>query len=59
MLIVCLYVDYLIFNSDYNAEELKLVMESEFEMTNFGLMRYFMGIQSHQTEDGIFISQSK
>ena len=34
-------------------------MESEFEMTNFGLMKYFMGIEVQQSESGIFITQSK
>ena len=28
-------------------------------MTNFGLLRYFLGIEVKQTENGIFISQAK
>ena len=34
-------------------------MESEFEITNLGLMKFFLGIEVQQSESGIFISQSK
>ena len=34
-------------------------MESELEMTNLGLMKFFLGIKVQQSESGIFISQSK
>ena len=34
-------------------------MESEFEMTDLGLMKFFMGIEVQQSESGIFISQYK
>ena len=33
-------------------------MESEFEMTDLGLMKFFVGIEFQQYESGIFISQS-
>jgi hypothetical protein len=59
MLIVCLYVDDLIFTGDFGIEEFKSVMKDEFEMTDLGLMRYFLGIEVHQSKTGIFISQSK
>ena len=59
MLIVCLYVDDLIFTGDFGIEDFKSVMKDEFEMTDLGLMRYFLGIEVHQSKDGIFISQSK
>ena len=58
MLIVCLYVDYLIFTGDFGIEEFKAVMESEFEMTHLGAYEVFLGHWS-QSESGIFISQSK
>ncbi|PKI78999.1 hypothetical protein CRG98_000640 [Punica granatum] len=34
-------------------------MEKEFEMTDLGLMRYFLGIEVQQGEDGVFISQER
>jgi len=44
MLIVCLYVDAFIFTGDFCIEEFKSIMKDKFEMTNLGLMRYFLGI---------------
>ena len=32
-------------------------MTKEFEMTDIGLMAYYLGIEVKQMEDGIFISQ--
>ncbi|XP_026430815.1 uncharacterized protein LOC113327916 [Papaver somniferum] len=34
-------------------------MVKEFEMTNLGLMSYFLGIEVQQTERGIFINQQR
>ena len=45
MLIVFLYVDDLIFTGDYGIADFKTVMESEFEMTDLGLMKFFLGIE--------------
>ena len=45
MLIFFLYVDDLIFTGDFGIEYFKEVMESEFEMTNLGLMKIFLGIE--------------
>ena len=59
MLIVFLYVDDLIFTGDFGIKDFKIVMESEFEMTDLGLMKFFLGIEVQQSESGIFISQSK
>ena len=55
MLIVCLYVDDFIFTGDFGIEDFKSVMKDEFEMNDLGLMRYFLGIEVHQSKDGIFI----
>ena len=45
MLIVFLYVGDLIFTSDYGIAYFKAVMESEFEMTDLGLMKFSLGIE--------------
>ena len=59
ILIVCLYVDDLIFtgNDAKMIEEFKKVMTREFEMTDIGLMSYYLGIEVKQEKEGIFISQ--
>uniref|UniRef100_A0A2N9ICE2 Integrase catalytic domain-containing protein n=1 Tax=Fagus sylvatica TaxID=28930 RepID=A0A2N9ICE2_FAGSY len=59
ILIVCLYVDDLIFtgNNPSMFEDFKNAMAREFEMTDIGLMAYYLGIEVKQTEEGIFISQ--
>eukprot|EP00253_Pinus_taeda_P007975 PITA_07975 len=61
ILIVVLYVDDVIFtgNDVYLIQNFKSVMKEEFEMTNMGLLRYFLGIEVDQNENGIFISQEK
>ncbi|GLT98425.1 hypothetical protein SLE2022_159300 [Rubroshorea leprosula] len=58
-MLVCLYVDDLIFtgNNANMFEEFKKAMTQEFEVTNIGLMSYYLGIEVKQNEDGIFISQ--
>ncbi|KAH9719925.1 hypothetical protein KPL70_005931 [Citrus sinensis] len=59
ILIVCLYVDDLIFTGSNPSlfEEFKRVMIKEFEMTDIGLMAYYLGIEVKQKEEDIFISQ--
>ena len=39
--------------------EFKEAMVSCFEMTNLGLMSYFLSIEVYQQDDKIFISQRK
>eukprot|EP00253_Pinus_taeda_P024657 PITA_24657 len=46
-------------NDDYLIENFKIVMKEEFEMTDMGLLKYFLGIEVDQNENGIFISQAK
>ena len=59
ILIVALYVDDLIFtgDNDFLIADFKEAMKSEFEMSDLGLLRYFLGIEVKQMHDGIFISQ--
>ena len=60
-MIVSLYVDDLIFTS--NSESLfvkfKNSMKLEFDMTDLGKMKYFLGVEVLQNSDGIYISQKK
>ena len=58
-LVVALYVDDLIFmgNSQRLVEEFKAEMKKEFEMTDLGLMKFFLGLEVKQDSSGIFISQ--
>ncbi|CAL2249531.1 unnamed protein product [Prunus armeniaca] len=61
ILIVSLYVDDLIYtgNNEKIIQEFKKVMMKTFEMSDLGLMHYFLGIEINQEEDDIFICQKK
>ncbi|RVW19213.1 Retrovirus-related Pol polyprotein from transposon TNT 1-94 [Vitis vinifera] len=61
VLIVSLYVDDLIFtgNDELMFTEFKNSMKHEFDMTDLGKMRYFLGLEVLQRSDGVFISQKK
>ena len=59
ILIVFLFVDDLIFTGNISINNFKTSMKKEFDMTDLGLMRYFLGIQVTQNNQGIFICQSK
>ena len=58
---MCLYVDDLIFtgNDEVMFEQFKKSMKIEFDMTDLGRMKYFLGIEVLQKADGIFITQRK
>jgi len=58
-LIVCLYVEDLIFTRDLSVDDFKNAMKTEFEMIDLGLMKYFLGIEVDQFDDGIFICQTQ
>lgn len=61
ILIVCLYVDDLIFtgNCDIMFADFKKSVMNEFEMSDLGLMHYFLGIEVIQSDAGVFLSQKK
>ena len=61
LLLVCLYVDDLIFtgNDEILFSSFKHSMMKEFDMTDLGRMRYFLGLEMLQRADGIFICQRK
>jgi hypothetical protein len=54
ILLVCLYVDDLIFtgNNPSMFEYFKKAMTQEFEMTDIGLMSYYLAIEVKQMEKG-------
>ena len=60
-IIVCLYVDDIIYTSSSNSlvAEFKSHMKNKFEMTDLGLLHFFLGLEVCQTDGGIFISQKK
>jgi hypothetical protein len=53
-----MYVDDLIFTGDLSVDDIKNAMKTEFEMTDLGLMKYFLGIEVDQSDGGIFICQT-
>jgi hypothetical protein len=61
LLIILVYVDDIIFGSNIELMSKKFVveMQQEFEMFMSAELSFFLGLQIHQLERGIFISQSK
>jgi hypothetical protein len=59
ILIVFLYLDDLIYTGTLSIDMLKSTMKKEFEMTDLGLMKYFLCIEVTQNDEGIFIFPSK
>ena len=57
-LIICLYVDDLIYTSKCEAllNEFQQLMKDEFDMTNLGVMNFFLGLEIKQCDNGIFMS---
>ena len=45
MLIMCMYVDDLIFISDFGIKDFRKVMGSEFDKIDLGIMKFFLGIE--------------
>ncbi|RVX14481.1 Retrovirus-related Pol polyprotein from transposon RE1 [Vitis vinifera] len=58
---VSVYVDDLLVtgSNEKLVKEFKVEMLKVFEMTNLGLMSYFLGMEVKQNHDGVFISQKK
>jgi hypothetical protein len=61
IIIVSIYVDDLIFtgNDEVMLSDFKNSMLREFDMTDLGKMRFFLGIEVLQKSDGIYICQRK
>ncbi|GKA10318.1 retrovirus-related pol polyprotein from transposon TNT 1-94 [Tanacetum coccineum] len=61
MLLVQLYVDDIIFGSTNPnfSKRFANLMKNNFEMSMMGELKFFLGLQVHQSPCGIFISQSQ
>nr|GEW63407.1 hypothetical protein [Tanacetum cinerariifolium] len=61
ILLVQIYVDDIIFGSTKPkySKRFEKLMHSRFEMPLMGEMKFFLGLQIHQSPSGIFINQSK
>ena len=61
VMFIALYVDDLIFtgNNAELIEAFKEVMKKEFEMTDLGLTKYFLGLEVIQGKNDIFVSQER
>ena len=59
ILIVSIYVDDLIFtgNDEDFINEFKVSMKNEFDMTDLGKIKYFLGVEVIQNNKGIYMSQ--
>jgi hypothetical protein len=61
-LFICqIYVDYIIFGSTYKSscEEFSRIMIQKFEISMMGELKYFIGFQIKQLQEGTFINQTK
>ena len=61
IIIVCLYVDDLLFtgNDVKMVQKFRQDMMQAYEMSDLGLLNYFLGIEVYEVKEGIFISQMK
>jgi hypothetical protein len=61
MIFLVVYVDDIIFGSNITTLRRKFAtkMQEEFEIYMLGDPSFFLGLQVNQTENGIFISQTK
>jgi hypothetical protein len=61
ILIVCIYVDDLVFtgSDERMFAEFKASMKQEFDMTDLGKMKFFLGVEIVQNDEGIYLSQRK
>nr|GEV95236.1 retrovirus-related Pol polyprotein from transposon TNT 1-94 [Tanacetum cinerariifolium] len=61
ILLVQIYVDDIIFGSTNPklSKQFEKLMDSKFEKSKMGDLKFFLGIQIHQSPRGIFINQAK
>ena len=61
ILVVKIYVDDTIFSAtnDLLCEDFSKLMQAEFEMSIMGELKFFLGLQIKQTNNGIYTHQTK
>lgn len=61
LVLACLYVDDIMYmwSSQILVDEFKCEMMKAFEMTNLGVLHYFLELEIKQGIDGVFVSQCK
>lgn len=59
ILFVFLYVNGMIYVGDFELDDFKAPMKKYCEMTDLGLMKYFLGLEVENLEKGTFIFQNK
>ena len=59
--VLSLYVDDMLVtgNNSRMLQNFKVEMEKVFDMSDLGYMHYFLGMEVHQENNGIFLSQKK
>jgi len=59
--VVSLYMDDLVFtrNDEEMFADFKASMQREFAITDLGKMKFFLGVEVVQNDEGIFLSQKK
>jgi hypothetical protein len=56
---ICLYAKFMLMISYLGVEEFSRIMIQKFEMSMVGELKYFLGFQVKQLQEGTFISQTK
>ncbi|CAH9095255.1 unnamed protein product [Cuscuta epithymum] len=60
-IVVCLYVDDIVYfsSSESMLADFKNSMKQRFEMTDLGVLQYFLGLEVKQKKEGTFLCQRK
>ena len=59
MLMVCIYIKDMIYTCNLMLADSRTIMKKEFEMTDLGLIKCFLGMKVTQTTQSIFIFHQK
>ena len=59
LFVFMLMISFILVHLNLFVAEFKSYMKNKFEMTDLGLLHFFLGLEVCQTDGGIFISQKK